>query len=139
MPECGDQKVGPTSASVDLVVSNNETFSDALQFDPPPFGLTGATGCTGPQWNFVGKTFQMDIKRTPHDAAPLVSFTSSANQIVVQDAVNRVLSFNVPNTTLQDDFTPDTTYVYALLMSDSSSPPIVTELSHGRFRVTQGI
>jgi hypothetical protein len=128
----------PSSAPVDFVEQDNATMADAFQFDPPPYGLTGATGCTGPQWNFVGQNFRMDIKRRRDDESALLSLTSDAGEIVVDDETNRILHFNVPETTLTGALIPGW-YYYDFIMYDGSSPPIRVPLMHGWFRLVHGI
>lgn len=128
----------PTASRVDFVISDNETFSDAVQFDPPPFGLTGASGCTGPQWNLTGMSFRMDLKRSPLDENPLISFTSAAGQIVVDDVAKRIIHFNVPEATLNAALIPGR-YIYDFVMFDGSTPPIRTVLMQGEFRFRIGI
>lgn len=133
--------VGPThpsSAPVDISVANNETFAAAFQFDPWPTGFTGATGVTGPQWNFDNKSFRMDI--APNDEqASLLSLTSGAGQIVVDDSAYRILHFNVPDTVLSAALIPGD-YIYDFVMTDTSvTPNIRTVLMHGTFTVTKGV
>ena len=130
--------VGPSSAFVDIAVQNNATFNDPFQFDPPPYGFTGATGCTGPQWNFVNQNFRLDIKGNREQTSALLSVTSTAGQIVVDDAINRVLHFNVPESVISAALIPGE-YVYDFIMFDNSVPPIRVPLMHGRFVVREGI
>jgi hypothetical protein len=141
-----EPKYGPSSAPADFVVANNATFNDAMQFDPPPWGLTGATGCTGPNWNMIGMNFRMDVKRTidPFSAPPLVSFNSTGStgvtggQIVCADVNQRIIYFNVPETVIQATLIPGE-YRFDLIMYDGSSPPIRTPLCHGKFVVKDGV
>src|ERR1700684_3581036 len=115
-----------TAANVDLVTSNNVTYEDAFQFDPP--GMTGCPpppywpcGATGPTWGFTGQNFRMDIKGNKQQPSPLLSFTSAAGEIVVQDVTNRILNFNVPESTYVGVLVPGV-YVYDFIMFDNSSP-----------------
>lgn len=118
----------PSSADVTIVTANNATFQDAFQFDD-------ATDTT---WDFVNKTFQMDVKANVEDASPLGSFTSASGKIVVDDTVLRILHFNVPKATLAADLLIPGEYVYDLLMTDTGTL-VVTPLMHGPFIVTDGV
>jgi hypothetical protein len=129
--------VGPSSAHVDLDVANNETMFQAFQFDPWPSGFTGATGVTGPQWNFDNKNFRLDIKPN-HEQAVLLSLTSVAGEIVVDDSAFRILHFNVPDTVLSAALIPGR-YIYDFIMYDNSVPPVRVQLMHGHFDVTDGV
>lgn len=117
-----------TAAIVNLYVSDNATMQDALQFGTP-----GDT-----TWSFTGMTFEMSVKASRDDVDPLVTFTSGAGQIIVNDPVQRVLQFNVPDTTLQASL-PPAEYVYDLIMLDGSTPPIRTQLMQGRLTVSHGV
>ncbi len=140
----------PTSARVDIVTTDNETLSDAFQFDPPgPSGPTGCYGgydypyygCTGPTWGFTSMNFRMDIKRRASDTGPLLSITGAqgvAGAIVVDDPTNRILHFNVSEATLTAALVPGE-YVYDFVMFDNSTPPIRTVLMYGRFGLRHGI
>jgi hypothetical protein len=120
-----------SSAHVDLVVANNASFRDALQFDPP------VPGVTGPAWTFTGQKFRMDVKPN-HEEAALVSWTSDAAQIVVDDETQRVLHFNVPDTLIQASLIPGD-YIYDLIMYDAVTPTIRVQIAHGYFTVTDGV
>ena len=128
----------PSSANVKIVTQNNVTFADAFQFDPPPTGLTGQTGATGAQWNFVGQNFRLDIKGNLEQTTPLLSLTSGAGEIVVDDATLRILHFNVPESVLAAALVPGT-YIYDFIMYDNSVPAIRIPLMHGKFVVNDGI
>jgi hypothetical protein len=117
-----------TCARVDLLVFDNLTFEDAFQF-----GVSGDT-----TWNFTDQNFRMDVKGTPDDAAPLLTLLSTAGQIVVDDAVARVLHFNVPESVIQAALTPGE-YVYDLVMFDGSTPPVRVGLMRGSLCVAHGI
>lgn len=117
-----------TCARVDLLVFDNTTFEDAFQF-----GVSGDTS-----WSFTGQNFRMDVKGTSDDATPLLTLTSAAGQIVVDDAINRVLHFNVPETTIQGSLTPGE-YEYDLIMYDGSTPPVRVGLMRGTLCVAHGI
>jgi len=117
-----------TSARVDLTIQDNATFEDAFQFGTP-----GDT-----TWSFTGQTFRMDIKASFDDAVALASYTSGAGQIVVDDAVNRILHMNVPEATIQAAL-PPAEYQYELMMIDGSTPAIRVPLMHGEITITHGI
>lgn len=121
----------PTSANVKLTENNNATMQDALQFDPK---LTGTTGT----WNFSNKKFRLDIKGNREQLVPLLSLTSDAGQIVVDDVTLRILHFNVPESVLQAALVPGC-YFYDFVMYDLSTPPVRTVLMHGEFVLKDGI
>lgn len=118
--------VSPSSANVKIVSSNNASLADAFQFDDPDMTF----------WNFTAKTFKMDIKANREALTPLLSLTSGAGQIIVDDADNRVLHLNVAPAVIQAAMPPGC-YLYDLLMIDGSS--VVTQLMHGEFQLTDGI
>lgn len=120
----------PTSAHVKIVVAINATFQDAYQFDPP------VAGVTPPTWT-LSPNFRMDIKAY-FNGPMLLSFTSAAGQIVVDDPVNRLIHTNVPESVLQSMLVPGT-YRYDLIMYDNSVPPIRVQLMHGEFVVKDGV
>ena len=123
-----------TQAIVDMTVPNNATWTDAFQF-----GTAGDTS-----WSFSGKTFRMDIKKRKTDVTALLSLTNAAGTIVVDDVVNRILHFNVPDATITADLPLDDCgkgerFVYDLIMLDMSTPPVRTTLMSGTIHVTQGV
>jgi hypothetical protein len=120
-----------SSARVDLVAANNATFGDALQFDPP------VPGVTGPAWSFTGQNFRLDIRPNAETAA-LLSLTSAAGEIVVDDVTLRILHFNVPESVISGALIPGT-YFYDFIMFDASVPPVRVPIAHGKFVVTDGI
>lgn len=117
-----------TAACVDISQLDNATFQDAFQF-----GVTGDTS-----WSFTDMTFKMEVKASRDDVAPLVTWTSGGGQIVVDNAVTRVLHFNVPDTVIQASL-PPATYEYDLVMLDGSTPAIRTVLMQGKFIVSHGV
>lgn len=119
-----------SSARVDLVAANNATFLDALQFDPP------VPGVTGPAWSFSNQNFRLDVKPN-HEQATLLTLTSPG-QIVVDDVVNRILHFNVPETVISAALIPGD-YIYDLIMFDNSVPAVRVPIAHGCFTVTDGV
>jgi len=144
----------PTSSRVDIGTSNNVTWIDSFQFDPP--GPTGGTYCspwwaagvTANQWGFTGQNFRMDIKGNKEQAAPLLSLFSP-QMIVVDDPTNRILHTNVPEGVLTGAVTGATgasgaglipgQYIYDFIMFDNSSPAVRVALMHGWFTVHDGI
>jgi len=118
----------PTAAQVDLFETNNATMQDALQF-----GVVGDTS-----WSFTGMTFKMEVKASRNDVTPLVTWTSAAGQIVVSDAVQRILQFNIPDSAITAAL-PVGQYVYDLIMLDGSVPPIRSQLMFGHLFIEQGI
>ncbi len=121
----------PSSANVKIITAKNATFSEAYQFDPP------VTGVTPPSWTLY-PNFRMDVKGYYEQVSPLVSFTSGAGQIVVDDDVQRIIHFNVPETIITPALVPGR-YFYDLIMYDNSSPAIRISLMHGEFIVTDGV
>jgi hypothetical protein len=120
------------SAHVDIVAANNATLQDALQFDPPQVGVTG------PTWTFSGQKFRLDIAAN-HESAVLLSLTSDAGEIVVDDVTNRILHFNVPEATLTAALIPGIYYYDFIMYDDSVSPAVRVQIAHGKFVVTDGI
>jgi hypothetical protein len=118
-----------TAAQVNIFITDNATFQDAWQYNPPP----GAT------LNFAGNSFEMSVKASSDDVAPLVTFLSSSGQIVIASDTNpAVLNMNVPDTVIQSDL-PAAEYDYDLIMLDTSSPPIRTRLQFGKIFVKHGV
>ena len=118
-----------TAACVDILASNNVTLQDAFQF-----GTDGDT-----TWNFVGMTFEMEVKASRDDAVPLLTLTSGAAEIVVDDTITRVLHLNVDPAALQLAL-PVGEYVYDLVMIDPApTPDVLTLLMYGRLCLKQGV
>ncbi len=117
----------PTASIVDIVAANTVTLQDAFQF-----GLTTDT------WTFTGQSFKMEVKADRADAAALVTWSTGAGSIVVDDVTTRVLHLNVDETALQAAL-PVGEYVYDLVMYDASVPPVRTLLMQGKLFVTQGV
>ncbi len=147
-----------TSARVDIATSDNVTWSDAFQFDPPgPSGtlviggfLIGPTGPTGAQWTLTNN-FRIDFKGNKGQTGPLLSIDSGVTGcqlVVVNDAVNRILSMNVSEKIITGatgatgatgpGLIPGH-YDYDFIMYDNSSPPVRTALMHGEFRLQHGV
>lgn len=118
-----------TSARVDIVTGNNVTWADAFQF-----GVLGDTS-----WNLTGQNFRLDIKGNKFtQSAALLSLTSGAGQIVVLDAVQRIIQFNVPEATLTAVLVPGE-YEYDLVMYDASNPVVRIALMYGKFKLYEGV
>lgn len=120
-----------TSARVDLRISNNATWQDAFQFGDPA-DLT---------WDLNGQMFELDVQRTRYDAVPLLSLSSSENEIVIADTIQRVVYMNVDATAIQESLSPGT-YVYDLVMvagTDPAPPAVRVPLMHGTLQVVQGV
>ena len=117
-----------TAAWVNITIANTVTMQDAFQF-----GTAGDT-----TWSFTGQSFHVEVKASREDTTSLLSLTSAAGQIVVDNAVTRVLHFNVPEATIQGAL-PVADYVYDLVMFDGSTPPVRTLLMQGHLFVRQGV
>lgn len=117
-----------TAACVDLVENNNATMQDAIQF-----GTAGDTS-----WSFTGQNFRMDVKASRDDVASLVSFTSGAGQIVVDDPINRILHFNIPESAITAAL-PVAEYQYDFIMYDNSTPAVRIVLMQGELKIVQGV
>jgi hypothetical protein len=119
--------VVPSAAQVDILYANNGTLFDAFQFGAPT-----------DTWTLTGQSFVMDIKASRDDATPLLTLTSGAGQIIVDDATQRIVHFNVADTVMNAALAVGT-YVYDLVMFDGSTPPIRIPLMEGHFYVQQGV
>lgn len=75
------------AATVDFKIANNAYWDDSLQF-----GIVGDTS-----WNFTGVGFLMDVKAAVTDTAPLLSLSSGAGTLVVDDVTQRILHLFVPD------------------------------------------
>ena len=120
-----------SSAEVDFVVSNNETFGDSIQFDPP------VAGVTGPAWTLSNQKFIMNVAAN-YESAGLLSLTSASGQIIVDDVTTRVIHFNVPKTVISAALIPGE-YVYDFVMFDNAVPPREVQLMHGAFTVVDKV
>ncbi len=145
-----------TAARVDIVTSDNVTWEDAFQFDPP--AMTGCPpppywpcGATGPTWTFAGQNFLMEIKGNRGQTMPTLSLDSGptgSTLFVVDDSVNRILHANVPQAVLigQTGATGATgigllpgEYPYNFIMYDGSNPSVRVMLMQGQFIVQHGV
>ncbi len=120
-----------SSAHVDFVTATNATFGDAIQFDPP------VEGVTGPAWTLTDQNFRMSIAPN-YEQAALLTITSDAGEIVVDDVSERVIHFNVPAEAIDAVLVPGE-YVYDFIMYDGSVPPVRVQLMHGKFTVTDSV
>lgn len=121
-----------SSAHVDLIAANNASFVDAIQFDPP------VPGVTGPAWTLTGFEFELSITRNKETAA-LLTLTSASAQIVIDSETDRIIHFNVEDTTIANALIPGT-YIYDLIGTNTTlSPEVRIALMHGKFTVTDGI
>lgn len=120
---------GPsTAAIVNIFTSDNVTLQDAFRF-----GTEGDT-----TWSFTAMSFEMEVKASRDDAAPLVTWTSGGGQIVVDDVVERVLHLNVPKSVLQASL-PNAEYVYDLIMISADIVPVRTMLMQGKLTIRKGV
>lgn len=117
-----------TASWVNLFTADNATFQDAFMF-----GVVGDTS-----WNLVGQSFEMSVKASRDDVTPLVTFTSVAGAIIVDDTIQRVIHMNVSEAALNAAL-PCGEYVYDLIMFDGSAPPIRTQLMQGKLFVKRGV
>jgi len=92
--------------TVDFAIALNRWWSDALQF-----GLPDDT-----TWSFTGMSFLMDLKVHSSDTIPVLSLSSAAGSIVVDDPVKRILHFNVTDVALRAVLQAGTEYHYDLIM-----------------------
>lgn len=119
-----------TSAIVHMEITDNTTWEDAFMF-----GTTGDT-----TWSFTDQSFRMDLKRSRNDTDAVLTLSTDAGTIVVDDEVQRILHFNVPEATVQASF-PEIPgdYRYDLIMYDGSSPSVRVALMSGKVKVVKGI
>jgi hypothetical protein len=117
-----------TTARENLRVANNGTWMDAFRFGKPD----------DTTWTLTGQTFEMDVQLNPYDTVPLLSLTTANGRIVVDDAVQRVIHFNVSAADIQSSLYPGT-YVYDLVMVNASTPTQRVPLMYGTLEVIQGV
>lgn len=117
-----------TRARVDIAIENNATWLDAFLF-----GTQGDTS-----WSFVGQNFRLDVKGNKDQSAALLSLTTGAGTIIVDDVIARILHLNVPETAIVAALEPGE-YIYELVMYDNSSPAVRVPLMGGQLVVLQGI
>lgn len=115
-------------AIVDIELANNVYWDDAFQY-----GKIGDTS-----WSFTGKSFLLDMKVNKSDATAVLSLSSGAAQIVVDDAVQRILHFFVSDHVIRAALTPCQRYFYDLIMVDSVTGQR-DALMRGEICVAQGV
>jgi hypothetical protein len=138
------------------VTSNNVTFEDAVQFDPPavvgyPPPPYYPNGASGPTWTFNGQNFQFAIKGYIDGPTALLradSGIAGCQAIQVQDPINRILNFNIPAETVNGTtmvtgctgvgLVPGP-YIYDFVMYDASNPSIRVMLMQGKFILKAGV
>ena len=145
-----------TAAKVDIVTSDNVSWEDAFQFDPP--GMTGwpsppywPWGVSGPMWSLTGQFFRMDIKGNKGQTGALMSLDSGptgSTLFTINDPDARILLVDVPEAVLlgHTGVTGATgaglipgEYAYDFIMYDGSDPPIRIMLMQGRFIFQHGV
>lgn len=117
-----------TSSIVNIATGDNVTLQDAFRF-----GVLGDT-----TWSFTGQSFRMEVKASRDDAVALAAWTSGAGQIVVDDAVQRVLHLNVSEAAIQAAL-PVADYVYDLVMISSDPTPVRVQLMQGTLSIGKGV
>jgi hypothetical protein len=118
-----------TAAVVNMTVYNNATWQDAFRF-----GTEGDT-----TWSFTGQKFILEVKGSSNDAAALLQLKSDDSEIVVDDAVERVLHLNVDDEVIRAALKVGE-YVYDLVMYDTTVPEAIrVPLMRGRVFVKQGV
>ncbi len=127
-----------TRATVPIEIQNNQTMQDAFQF-----GVPGDLS-----WTLNGQNFRMDVYTEPFTpgTTPALTVTSAAGQIVVNDSINRIVNFNVPESVIQNALLPiavgsplSKTFRYEFMMFDNSSPPVRVPLMGGKLIVKYGV
>jgi hypothetical protein len=99
---------------------------DAFQFGEP----------NDTTWTLTGQSFELDVQRSPYDVVPLLHLDMTGGRIVVDDAIQRVIHFNVTPADIQASLTPGA-YVYDLVMVNGSN--VRVPLMHGQLFVAQGV
>jgi len=117
-----------TAAKADLKIGNNSTWMDAYQFGNP----ADATET----WTLDGQKFELDVQLNRYDAVPLLSLSTDNGRIITDDAVQRVIHFNVTPEDIQASLRPGV-YVYDLVMVDASDTRVA--LMYGTVEVVQGV
>src|SRR5262245_64947389 len=102
-----DQGQSATAAETKLKIGNNVTLRDSCQFGTPG----DFTWTLDPNW-------EMDIKLDRYQTTPLLNPSTTNGQIVIADAVQRVIYMNVPSAVIQAALQPGI-YRYDLIMFDN--------------------
>ncbi len=117
-------------ATVTFSIKNNAWFLLAFRF-----GTLGDTS-----WSFAGKHFLCDFKSDQDNATPDLATSSTAASpatILVLDAVNRILQFNVSDHVIRQKLPPGP-YRYDLIMVDNITGER-DAIMQGTMTVLQGI
>lgn len=117
-----------TAAIVNMTVYNNVTWQDAFRF--------GEEDDT--TWSFTGQKFVLEVKGNPNDSTALLELKSDDGEIVVDDAVERILHLNLGYVALAAALKVGE-YVYDLVMYDAAVPSVRVMLMRGKVFVKQGI
>lgn len=117
-----------TAAIVNMTVYNNVTWQDAFRF--------GDEDDT--TWSFTGQKFILEVKGNRNDATVLLELKSDDGEIVVDDAVQRVLHINVDYAAIVAALKVGE-YVYDLVMYDTDVPAVRVALMQGKIFVKQGV
>jgi hypothetical protein len=113
---------------VEIVVQNNTYWTDAFQF-----GLADDQ-----TWNFNGMSFLLDLKLHRSDTTAVLSTSSAAGTIVVQDPINRILSMYVSDHAIRAALQPDTKYEFDLIMVNNTTGQR-DALMYGTVKVDYGV
>lgn len=117
-----------TAAIVNMTVYNNVTWQDAFRF--------GEEDDT--TWSFTGQKFILEVKGNSNDSTVLLELKSDDGEIVVDDAVERILHLNLGYVALAAALKVGE-YVYDLVMYDAAVPSVRVMLMRGKVFVKQGI
>lgn len=112
---------------VDIEIANNVFWVDAFQFGMPE----------DQTWNFIGKSFLLDVKNNANNTTPMLACSSMGGTIVVDDVNQRILSMFVTDAVLRATL-PVGSYVYDLIMVDNSTGER-DGLMYGDLKVVQGV
>jgi len=126
-----------TTSVVNITISTNVWWTDTFRFGCTEESDECCAADVDTTWDFNGKTFAMDL-RPELGGDETFSLTTENGRIVVTDATNRILAFNVTHTDLAAALTVDTTYVYDLIMITTATGER-TQLMRGAIEVNQGV
>jgi len=114
------------STRVDFSVVDNGDWEDALQLGDPE----------DQTWNLNGAAFYLDIKGDDDDASSLLSLSTGAGTIVVNDPIGRVISMNLPHAQWGQVVERGKPYRYDMLMVQAG---VQTPVFHGELKMHHGI
>lgn len=117
-----------TIARVDMEIQDNATWQDAFQF--------GDEDDT--TWSLVDEHFIMEVKGTRDDPNPLLTLSTDAGTIVVDDTTLRVIHLQVDDADIQAALAVGC-YVYDLVMYNEATPPRRVVMMGGNVKVCQGV